>query len=121
MQVKLDDLIHGLCREAHLANANFILAQRSAFMDLLKDEYDTTIATLYQTNADYDYVTLDDYALLEQAHVAVVPGNDSGFETHVRFSFATSMQNIDKGIDRLAEFLKKPFQGEMVARAVGGN
>jgi aspartate aminotransferase len=46
-------------------------------------------------------------ALLEQAHVAVVPGNDSGFETHVRFSFATSMQNIDKGIDRMAEFLKK--------------
>ena len=46
-------------------------------------------------------------ALLEHAHVAVVPGNDSGFETHVRLSFATSMENIDKGIDRIAEFLKK--------------
>ena len=46
-------------------------------------------------------------ALLEQAHVAVVPGNDSGFETHVRLSFATSMENIDKGIDRIADFLKK--------------
>lgn len=46
-------------------------------------------------------------ALLEQNHVAVVPGNDSGFETHVRLSFATSMANIDKGIDRIAEFLKK--------------
>lgn len=46
-------------------------------------------------------------ALLEQAHVAVVPGNDSGFETHVRLSFATSMQQIDKGIDRIAEFLRK--------------
>lgn len=46
-------------------------------------------------------------ALLEQNHVAVVPGNDSGFDTHVRLSFATSMQNIDKGIDRIAEFLKK--------------
>ncbi len=45
-------------------------------------------------------------ALLEQAHVAVVPGNDSGFETHVRLSFATSMANIDKGIDRIAKFLK---------------
>jgi aspartate aminotransferase len=44
--------------------------------------------------------------LLEQAHVAVVPGNDSGFETHVRLSFATSMQQIDKGLDRIAEFLK---------------
>jgi aspartate aminotransferase len=46
-------------------------------------------------------------ALLEQAHVAVVPGNDSGFETHVRLSFATSMKEIDRGIDRIAEFLKK--------------
>src|SRR5581483_936249 len=46
-------------------------------------------------------------ALLDTSHVAVVPGNDSGFETHVRLSFATSMQQIDKGIDRIAEFLKK--------------
>ncbi|MDB5321244.1 MAG: aspartate aminotransferase [Phycisphaerales bacterium] len=46
-------------------------------------------------------------ALLEQNHVAVVPGNDSGFATHVRLSFATSMEQIDKGIDRIAEFLKK--------------
>lgn len=44
-------------------------------------------------------------ALLEQSHVAVVPGNDSGFDTHVRLSFATSMEQIDKGIDRMAKFL----------------
>ena len=46
-------------------------------------------------------------ALLEQSHVAVVPGSDSGFDTHVRLSFATIMEQIDKGIDRIAEFLKK--------------
>lgn len=46
-------------------------------------------------------------ALLESDHVAVVPGNDSDFDTHVRLSFATSMQQIDKGIDRIAAFLKK--------------
>jgi len=46
-------------------------------------------------------------ALLEQAHVAVVPGNDSGFATHVRLSFATSMEQIDKGINRIEEFLSK--------------
>lgn len=46
-------------------------------------------------------------ALLEQAHVAVVPGNDSGFATHVRLSFATSMEQIDKGIDRIGDFLRK--------------
>jgi aspartate aminotransferase len=46
-------------------------------------------------------------ALLEHNHVAVVPGNDSGFDTHVRLSFATSMEQIDKGLDRIGEFLKK--------------
>jgi aspartate aminotransferase len=46
-------------------------------------------------------------ALLEHSHVAVVPGNDCGFDTHVRLSFATSMEQIDKGVDRIAEFLKK--------------
>ncbi len=46
-------------------------------------------------------------ALLESDHVAVVPGNDSGFASHVRLSFATSMEQIDKGIDRIAAFLKK--------------
>ncbi len=45
-------------------------------------------------------------ALLEKSHVAVVPGNDSGFETHIRLSFATSMAQIDKGIDRIAQFLQ---------------
>lgn len=45
-------------------------------------------------------------ALLERAYVAVVPGNDSGFDTHIRLSFATSMEQIDKGIDRIGEFLK---------------
>lgn len=44
-------------------------------------------------------------ALLEQSHVAVVPGNDSGFDTHVRLSFATSMDQIDKGLDRIQKFL----------------
>ncbi len=44
--------------------------------------------------------------LLEKVHVAVVPGNDSGSPQHVRLSFATSMEQIEKGVARIAEFLK---------------
>jgi aspartate aminotransferase len=44
-------------------------------------------------------------AVLEEAHVALVPGNDFGFPDHARLSFATSMDNINKGIDRLEKFL----------------
>ncbi len=45
--------------------------------------------------------------LLDEAHVAVVPGDDSGFPTHVRLSFATGMAQIDKGLDRMAEYLAR--------------
>ncbi len=43
--------------------------------------------------------------LLEEAHVAVVPGEAFGVASAVRLSFATSMENIDKGLDRITEFL----------------
>ena len=46
-------------------------------------------------------------ALLEEAHVAVVPGNDSGFDTHVRLSFATGEQQIEQGIGRIGDWLAK--------------
>jgi aspartate aminotransferase len=38
---------------------------------------------------------------LEQARVAVVPGIAFGADNYVRFSYATSMDNIRKGIDRI--------------------
>ncbi len=44
--------------------------------------------------------------LLNEAHVAVVPGNDFGFNDHMRLSYATSMDNINKGIDRIATFVQ---------------
>ncbi len=43
--------------------------------------------------------------LLEEARVAVVPGVAFGMDAHVRFSFATSMEQIDKGLDRVAQLL----------------
>lgn len=45
-------------------------------------------------------------ALLEAAHVAMVPGDAFGADEHVRLSFATSLEQIDKGLDRLARTLK---------------
>ncbi len=42
--------------------------------------------------------------LLEKAQVAVVPGIGFGMEGYFRFSFATDMETIKKGIERIAEF-----------------
>ena len=43
--------------------------------------------------------------LLEDAKVAVVPGVAFGLDEHVRLSFATSMENIEEGLTRLAKFV----------------
>lgn len=45
--------------------------------------------------------------LLEDALVAVVPGLDFGSDAHIRLSYATSMANIEKGLDRIAASLRK--------------
>jgi aspartate aminotransferase len=42
---------------------------------------------------------------LESSKVAVVPGAPFGEDKCIRLSFATSMEQIDKGIDRLTELL----------------
>lgn len=45
--------------------------------------------------------------LLEKAHVAVVPGQAFGCDDNVRLSFATSMEQIQKGLDRIEKLLGK--------------
>lgn len=45
--------------------------------------------------------------LLEEARVALVPGKAFGSDKHVRLSFATSMGNIEKGMDRIEEWFRK--------------
>ena len=44
--------------------------------------------------------------LLEKAHVATVPGSGFGAGNFIRLSYATSMENIEEGLKRIAEFLK---------------
>ncbi len=46
-------------------------------------------------------------ALLEQANVALVPGLPFGCDNNVRLSFACSLEQITKGLDRLKEWLSQ--------------
>ncbi|MHC4716235.1 MAG: pyridoxal phosphate-dependent aminotransferase [Planctomycetota bacterium] len=59
--------------------------------------------TLGQTavNGSLEFAT----ACLESANVALVPGVAFGEDRCVRLSFATSLEQIDKGLDRLADLL----------------
>ena len=45
--------------------------------------------------------------LLEEAKVAVVPGIEFGSDKHIRISYATSMEEIKKGVDRIEEAVGK--------------
>jgi len=45
--------------------------------------------------------------LLDEAHVAVVPGPAFGTEQHVRLSYATSLDRINEGLRRMAAFFGK--------------
>jgi aspartate aminotransferase len=45
-------------------------------------------------------------ALLTSAKVAVVPGVAFGSDVHFRMSYATSMEKIEKGLNRIEEFFK---------------
>ena len=45
--------------------------------------------------------------ILDKAGVALVPGSAFGAEGHLRLSYATSMEQLKKGLDRIEEFVKK--------------
>jgi len=45
--------------------------------------------------------------LLEKALVALVPGSAFGAEGYIRISYATSMENLSKGIDRISKALEQ--------------
>jgi len=63
--------------------------------------------------ANAKHISDDSYKLafdiLQNAHVGVAPGIDFGQngEGYLRFSYATSMENIVEGMDRLEAYLKK--------------
>jgi aspartate aminotransferase len=47
--------------------------------------------------------------LLDEANVAVVPGSAFGADEYLRLSYATSMENISKGLERIEGLINKIF------------
>ena len=48
--------------------------------------------------------------LLSEANIAVVPGIAFGFEGYFRFSFATDLETINKGIKRINDFIIRKYK-----------
>ncbi len=48
--------------------------------------------------------------LLKQAHVAAVPGEAFGTDKHIRLSYAASMEDLERGLDRIEKFVTSVLQ-----------
>ncbi|ERI92933.1 aspartate transaminase [Clostridiales bacterium oral taxon 876 str. F0540] len=53
-----------------------------------------------------DSLTFSD-VLLEEEKVAVIPGSAFGVDNYIRLSYATSLENIENGLNRIENFLNK--------------
>ena len=49
--------------------------------------------------------------LLEEAKIAVVPGSAFGYPGYLRLSYATSMENIEEGLNRFKEAVERRLNG----------
>jgi len=61
------------------------------------------------------------YYLLREARVAIVPGDSFGADSNIRLSYATSMENLEKGIDRISEAMAKLKTPKKVKRVALSN
>ena len=64
------------------------------------------VATYLSKDGPADITVLAE-KMLEEARVAVVPGKAFGTREHLRISYATSMQQIEEGLERMAEFFAR--------------
>ncbi|MDR4506726.1 MAG: pyridoxal phosphate-dependent aminotransferase [Candidatus Brocadiaceae bacterium] len=67
----------------------------------VSDLYGKQLEKQTVTNS-FELVTL----LLEKANIAFVPGAPFGSDDYIRISYATSVENIEKGMDRFEKFLE---------------
>lgn len=61
------------------------------------------------------------YYLLKEAKVAIVPGDAFGTDDYIRISYATSMENLEKGMDRIIESLSRLKTAKKVKRVALNN
>ncbi len=61
------------------------------------------------------------YYLLKEAKVAIVPGDAFGADDHIRISYTTSMENLEKGMDRIIEALSGLKTAKKVKRIALNN
>jgi predicted Zn-dependent protease len=85
-------------RQGKLASAN-VSKVKGAAVRVIKDGIEVSASVTVCTPEK----------LLETAKVAVVPGTGFSAPEYVRWSYATSMDNCEEGLNRLKKFLNNEF------------
>jgi aspartate aminotransferase len=115
------EALNGPQDTVHVMNAEFnkrkeYMAQRVAAMPLIdaitpQGAFYVFIDCSNVLNKEYkgEKITSADRIgeiLIRDYNVAVIPCGDFGFDDHIRLSYAISMEQIKKGLDRIETFLK---------------
>ena len=61
------------------------------------------------------------YFLIKEAKVAIIPGDAFGADDYIRISYANSMENLEKGMDRIIEAVSKLKTAKKVKRVALNN
>lgn len=61
------------------------------------------------------------YFLIKEAKVAIIPGDAFGTDDNIRISYANSMENLEKGMDRIIEAVSKLKTAKKVKRVALNN
>lgn len=93
------EFVEGMVREFR-KRRDFVVSRLEKHFDVVKPE-----GAFYVFVKAYEGFVED---LLLETGVALTPGNafGSGFESYFRLSYATSMENLEKAMDRIDEFME---------------
>lgn len=82
--------------------------------DFLVENLPNEIKYPYPEGAFYMFLNIKDMnskelseKLLMEKFIATVPGDDFGVDNYVRISYATSIENLKKAVERIKEFVKE--------------
>lgn len=90
-------------RLAEIKNVSFIKPMGAFYIMVNVGYYYNKELNGYKIKSSLDFSK----KLLEEEKLAVIPGIAFGLDNYIRLSYATSMEVISKGLDRLENFLNK--------------
>jgi aspartate aminotransferase len=99
MVATFDDRRRAMIQALQAIEGTSLVAPRGAFYCFLR------VDGLYGKRAGIDNSMAFCEALLEEERVACIPGSVFGTDAHVRFSYATSRENVVRGCARVAAFV----------------